>query len=78
MRKRPGNPATGDVAPADPARLAPYDYEHVVTYWRMLDAETDGADWQEVAQLLLHISIPSVSQGARGRLMKVTLRVPNG
>jgi hypothetical protein len=35
--------------------VTPYDNEHVVTYLRMLDAEAEGADWREVAKIVLHI-----------------------
>jgi len=31
-----------------------YDKQHFVTYIRLLDAEADGADWQEVARIVLH------------------------
>lgn len=34
--------------------LTPYDERHFITYVRLLDAEADGADWQEVARLVLH------------------------
>lgn len=34
--------------------LTPYDEEHLVTYLRLLDAEADGADWREVARIVLH------------------------
>lgn len=34
-------------------RITPYDEAHFVTYLRLLDAEADGADWQEVARLVL-------------------------
>lgn len=43
-----------DVAPSNPS-LTPYDQEHRVTYMRLLDAEADGADWREVARIVLHI-----------------------
>jgi hypothetical protein len=33
----------------------PYDEEHIITYLRMLDADAEGADWREVAQIVLHI-----------------------
>jgi hypothetical protein len=33
--------------------ITPYDEAHFVTYLRLLDAEADGADWQEVARLVL-------------------------
>lgn len=34
--------------------ITPYDEQHFVTYIRLLDAEADGADWQEVARIVLH------------------------
>jgi hypothetical protein len=48
----PTAPAVADVAPSDSV-LTSYDKEHVVTYLRLLDAERDGADWREVARLVL-------------------------
>jgi hypothetical protein len=33
-------------------RLTEYDRSHLVTYLRLLDAETEGADWQEAAQVV--------------------------
>ncbi len=47
-------PDVADVAPTDPV-LTVYDEEHVITYLRMLDADAEGADWREVAQLVLKI-----------------------
>lgn len=35
-------------------KITPYDEQHYVTYLRVLDAERDGADWQEVARIVLH------------------------
>jgi hypothetical protein len=35
--------------------LTDYDREHLVTYLRLLDAETEGADWTEVARIVLQI-----------------------
>jgi hypothetical protein len=32
-----------------------YDLQHLVTYWRMLDADREAADWREVSRLVLHI-----------------------
>jgi hypothetical protein len=43
-----------DTAPAD-STLTPYDQEHMVTYFRILDADAEGADWREVTQIVLHI-----------------------
>jgi len=35
--------------------ITSYDLEHLGTYLRVLDAETDGADWTEVARIVLRI-----------------------
>ncbi|WP_377828194.1 hypothetical protein ACFKHW_29930 [Bradyrhizobium lupini] len=35
--------------------LAPYDREHAVTCMRLLDADAEGADWREVAEIMLRI-----------------------
>ena len=43
-----------DLAPVDPV-LTPYDIEHMITYFRLLDANTEGADWREVARTVLRI-----------------------
>ena len=31
-----------------------YDEAHFVTYLRLLDAKAEGADWKEVAEIVLH------------------------
>jgi hypothetical protein len=54
MKKPPLDPDVADVAPADSV-LTVYDEQHVVTYMRLLDAEKAGADWREVARVVLHI-----------------------
>ena len=54
MQTPPFDPSVADTAPTD-AILTGYDEHHAVTYLRLLDAERDGADWQEVARLVLHI-----------------------
>ena len=54
MRNPPLDPDVANVAPTDPA-LTGYDQEHLVTYLRLLDADTEGADWREVARIVLHI-----------------------
>ena len=56
-----------DMAPDEPT-LTPYDEQHAVTYVRLLDAETDNADWQEVARIVLHID-----PAARSRLAPAVL-----
>ena len=50
----PLDPDVADLAPTD-ARLTAYDQAHLVTYLRLLDADAEGADWREVAQIVLHI-----------------------
>ncbi|MBM7487741.1 hypothetical protein ACVWWI_006703 [Bradyrhizobium sp. USDA 3686] len=54
MTNPPLDPDVADVAPHEPV-LTTYDEQHLVTYWRLLDAETDGAGWKEVARIVLHI-----------------------
>ena len=54
MSKPPLDPDIADVAPNEPA-LTAYDEQHVVTYIRLLQAEGEGADWREVARVVLHL-----------------------
>jgi hypothetical protein len=49
----PLNPDVADLAPSD-AVLTAYDHEHAVTYLRLLEADTDDADWRRVARIVLH------------------------
>lgn len=35
--------------------MTTYDEQHVITYIRLLQAEGQGADWREVARIVLHI-----------------------
>ena len=54
MRGRPElDPDVEDEAPGGPDITA-YDEQHYVTYLRLLDANREGADWQEVARIVLH------------------------
>ncbi|MFG1186268.1 DNA -binding domain-containing protein [Xanthobacter aminoxidans] len=54
MRVRPElDPDVDDLAPSEP-EITDYDERHFVTYLRLLDAETDGADWTDVARIVLH------------------------
>ena len=64
MRKPPLNPDIADVAPTDPT-LTPYDGQHLITYLRVLDADAEGADWREVAKIVLHIDPDRESERAR-------------
>lgn len=50
----PPDPKIAELAP-DASELTPYDEQHAVTYLRLLDAEADGADWREVARVVLCI-----------------------
>jgi hypothetical protein len=54
MQKPPLDPDVADTAPID-SMLTPYDHEHLITYLRLLDADAQGADWREVARIVLHI-----------------------
>ncbi len=53
MAQPPLDPPCADLAPTS-AALTGYDEEHLVTYLRLLDADADGADWREVAKIVLH------------------------
>lgn len=54
MQKPSLDPPVSDFAP-EATILTGYDEQHVITYLRLLDAEADGADWEEVAKIVLHI-----------------------
>ena len=54
MQKPPLDPDVADIAPIDPM-LTAYDEQHLVTYLRLLDADAEGANWGEVAKIVLHI-----------------------
>jgi len=47
-------PPVADLAP-NSSVLTGYDEQHLVTYLRLLDADSEGADWQEVARIVLRI-----------------------
>jgi hypothetical protein len=54
MNKPSLDPPVADTAPVEPI-LTSYDKEHHITYLRLLDADKEGADWKEVAKIVLHI-----------------------
>jgi hypothetical protein len=54
MQKPPLDPDVADTAPSNSV-LTPYDEEHIITYLRLLDADAEGADWREVARIVLHL-----------------------
>ena len=43
-----------DDAPPTGNAITVYDERHFVTYLRLLDAKAEGADWKEVARIVLH------------------------
>lgn len=58
------NPYVEDEAPGG-SNITAYDERHYVTYLRLLDARRDGADWQEVACIVLHRD--PIAEEARSR-----------
>ena len=54
MPSPPLDPPVSDAAPCEGV-LTSYDEQHLVTYLRLLDADSEGADWREVALIVLHI-----------------------
>ncbi|NQE65556.1 DNA -binding domain-containing protein [Caulobacter sp. RHG1] len=60
-------PATiGDTAP-DSATLTDYDRQHLKTYLRLLDADAAGADWREVAAIVLGLDPEADPAAAQAR-----------
>ncbi|WP_229162075.1 DUF2285 domain-containing protein [Bradyrhizobium brasilense] len=64
MTKPQLDPDVADVAPIE-ANLTAYDEQHVVTYVRLLQAEGEGADWREVARVVLHMDPEREPERAR-------------
>lgn len=58
------DPDVADEAPRGSIVTA-YDEQHYVTYLRLLDASRDGADWREVARIVLHRD--PIAEGERSR-----------
>jgi Uncharacterized conserved protein (DUF2285) len=56
-------PVVNEVLQADV--VTGYDQEHLVTYLRLLDADAEGADWTEVARMVLHIDPSQEPERAR-------------
>lgn len=64
MARTPLTPPVADHAP-DAGTLTDYDRDHLITYLRLLDAEADGADWAEVARLVLGLDPQGESEKSR-------------
>jgi hypothetical protein len=64
MQKPPLDPDVADTAPSN-SMLTAYDEKHIVTYLRLLDAEAEGADWREVARVVLHLDPENDADRAR-------------
>jgi hypothetical protein len=64
MEKPSLDPLVADTAPGDSV-LTDYDKAHHVTYLRLLDADNEGADWKEVAKVVLHIDPEREPERAR-------------
>jgi hypothetical protein len=64
MQKPPLDPDVADTAPTDSV-LTVYDEEHIITYLRLLDADAAGADWRDVARIVLHLDPEQESDRAR-------------
>jgi hypothetical protein len=60
----PLDPDVADAAPSG-ASLTAYDLEHLVTYLRLLGADAEGADWREVARIVLLIDPEHEADRAR-------------
>lgn len=60
----PQSPHVADAAPDEPF-LTGYDEQHLVTYLRLLDADADGADWREVASIVLKVDPNKEPQRAK-------------
>lgn len=50
-----------------------YDFLHLITYLRLLDAAAEGADWREVARIVLHVD-PAADPGRSWRIYETHLR----
>lgn len=53
--------------------ITSYDEQHFVTYLRLLDADAEGADWREVASIVLRRD-PTVDPARTQRCWEAHLR----
>ena len=59
------NTPTFEDCPPDSLRLTSYDERHLVTYIRLLDADEEGADWQEAVQVIFGLDPKQEPERAR-------------
>jgi hypothetical protein len=64
MQKPPLDPDIADEAPSASV-LTDYDEQRLVTYLRLLNAQNDGADWTDVARIVLHLDPDREPERAR-------------
>jgi len=64
MGQPTSDPPVADQAPTADV-LTAYDQNHAVIYLRLLDADAEGADWAEVARIVLHIDPAREPERAR-------------
>jgi hypothetical protein len=64
MQKPLLDPDVADTASSDSV-LTSYDEEHLITHLRLLDADAQGADWREVARIVLHLDPENEPDRAR-------------
>ena len=55
MQRPPLDQDVADTAPPSDSLLTVYDEEHIITCLRMLDANAVGADWKDIAGIVLHL-----------------------
>ena len=58
------SPHVADTAPDEPF-LTGYDMDHLVTYLRLLDADAEGAAWQEAARIVLSLDVKTDRERAK-------------
>jgi hypothetical protein len=54
-----------EIAPTPSDTITAYDESHFVTYLRLLDADAEGADWQEAVKIIFEIDPLAEPERAR-------------
>jgi len=54
-----------ETCPPQDETVTSYDERHLVTYLRLLDAETEGADWREVVSIVFGMDPSKEPEQAR-------------